>query len=96
MIGSSLSADLDQLYVNPKSQGSGVGSSLTLHALEEARSHDLDISLLSVPNAHEFYVKFGFVDARCFETDLSRFGPKFGGFGLYRFQGMWRKTRPDF
>jgi len=79
--------------VSPESQGVGIGSLLTSHALNEALLHDLDIYLLSVPNAHEFYLKFGFVDARYFDTDLSRFGPKLGGFGMYRFQGMWRKTK---
>lgn len=79
--------------MSPESQGMGLGSLLTSYAFKEAKSHGLDVYLMCVPNAHEFYLRLGFVDGRYFETDLSNFGPKYGGFGKFRFQGMWKEIK---
>jgi hypothetical protein len=55
--------------------------------LNKARAAPVPLFLSSVPSAHGFYKKSGFVDTMHSDIDLSEWGPKYGGFGMYRLQG---------
>lgn len=66
------SAELDGLFVEPELWRQGVGSSLVAEAVHEARRRGLSLTVVSSPEASEFYEKCGFTVEGQAET---RFGP---------------------
>jgi len=85
------SAHLNKLFVRPGAQRQGIGSLLVEWAIKKAHAEGLDMFLVSVPYPHDFYLNRGFEDVESWDIDLGPWGPKFGGFGVFRFQGMIRR-----
>jgi predicted N-acetyltransferase YhbS len=65
-----------------------LGSQLVRLCLDKARYAGIPLFLCSVPSAHGFYRKLGFVDVAYVDVDLSVWSVKYGGYGIYRLQGM--------
>ncbi len=59
--------------------------------LDKADQAGLPVWLVSFPAAHGLYLPFGFKDLAFFDTDLSKWGKEFCGFGVYRCYGMCRQ-----
>ncbi|MCJ1316834.1 hypothetical protein MMC15_002155 [Xylographa vitiligo] len=79
---------LSSIFVKPLSRHEGLGSRLVQLCVDKARIAGLPLFLASVPSALGFYQKLGFVETGHAEVDLSTWGPKYGGFGVYRLSGM--------
>jgi len=65
-----------------------MGTQLVKLCKERAAIEGLPLFLCSVPSAADFYRKLGFKDTKHVDIDLGQWGPKYGGFGIYRLQGM--------
>ncbi len=52
--------EVDHCWVLPQYMGQGYGAKLLAHALSEDKFMDETFTVLSDPNAHGFYQKFGF------------------------------------
>lgn len=56
----------------------------------QALSEDLPLFVRAEPTAHDFYLKWRFVDVMLFTLELSRYAPPFSGYGEFRsFWMLW-------
>lgn len=82
------------LSVKPMHQRKGVATEILRYCLAQAEEAQLPIFLVSFPRPHDWYLRWGFEDLESFDTDLSEWGPRYCGFGIYRTYGMCRRPRP--
>ncbi|MCJ1439264.1 hypothetical protein MMC27_008656 [Xylographa pallens] len=80
--------ELTSIFVKPCSRNGGLGSRLVQLCIDKAQDATLPLFLSSVPSALGFYQKLGFVETGHAEVDLSSWGSKYGGYGIYRLCGM--------
>ncbi|KAH8598222.1 acyl-CoA N-acyltransferase [Bisporella sp. PMI_857] len=83
---------LTSLNTHPKHQRKGLGTSLVERCLEIADHDGLPIFLNSFPGAHDLYARSGFEDVEHIDVDLSEWGKKWRGYGIYRTFAMLRNV----
>jgi hypothetical protein len=62
--------------------------------LERVDAKGIASSVVSTPNAKDFYVKFGFAELSHADLDIAKVRGDFQGFGLWRQYGMLRAAVP--
>ncbi|MCJ1376632.1 hypothetical protein MMC20_007875 [Loxospora ochrophaea] len=85
---------LGTLVVSPTKQRQGIGSALLRQGLERADEERVPTWLQSTPVGHNVYPKFGWKDVATFELDLSIWGGKGQGWGIYTWHHMLRLPAP--
>ena len=86
--------DLWHLYVDPSTKQRGLGTLLMEWGLERVDAKGMASSVVSTPNAKDFYAKFGFAEISHADLDMAKIRGDFLGFGVWRQYGMLRPARP--
>lgn len=62
--------------------------------LERVDAKGIASSVVSTPNARDFYMKFGFAEISHADLDIRKVRGDFLGFGIWRQYGMLRAATP--
>ena len=58
--------------------------------LDRVDAKGIASSVVSTPNAKDFYARFGFTEISCADLDITKLRGEFLGFGIWRQCGMLR------
>ena len=83
-----LPPELTHIFVKPLHRNNGIGSQLVRLAVERAGEVEIPLTVCSEPGSHDFFLKRGFTDTKFADIDLTKWAPKYSGFGIFRLSGM--------